>query len=95
MELTPERLVAQLGNEPLRPAYLVAGAELLRVLEAVDGVRAQARAQGVSERSSSARPACSRPGACSRCICPAAGLARKAPSSSPATAPIRRRMWCC
>jgi DNA polymerase-3 subunit delta len=50
MELTPERLVAQLGNEPLRPAYLVAGAELLRVLEAVDAVRAQARAQGVSER---------------------------------------------
>ncbi len=50
MELTPERLVAQLGNEPLRPAYLVAGAEPLRVLEAADAVRAAARAQGASER---------------------------------------------
>ncbi|PNS09519.1 DNA polymerase III subunit delta [Solilutibacter silvestris] len=50
MELTPERLVAQLGREPLRPAYLIAGAEPLRVLEAADAVRAQARADGCTER---------------------------------------------
>ena len=50
MELTPERLAAQLGSEPLRPAYLVAGAEPLRVLEAADALRAQARAEGASER---------------------------------------------
>lgn len=50
MELTPERLVAQLDSGPLRPAYLVAGAEPLRVLEAADAIRAAARAQGVGER---------------------------------------------
>ncbi|ALN58780.1 DNA polymerase III subunit delta [Lysobacter enzymogenes] len=50
MELTPERLVAQLDQEPLRPAYLIAGPEPLRVLEAADAVRAAARAQGIGER---------------------------------------------
>ncbi|MDR7193141.1 DNA polymerase III subunit delta [Luteimonas terrae] len=50
MELTPERLVAQLAREPLRPAYLIAGPEPLRVLEAADAVRATAREQGVAER---------------------------------------------
>lgn len=50
MELTPERLAAQGGDTPLLPAYLIAGPELLRVLEAADAVRTQARAQGVSER---------------------------------------------
>ena len=50
MELTPERLPAQLAREPLRPAYLIAGPETLRVLEAADAVRTAARAQGVSER---------------------------------------------
>ena len=35
---------------PLRPAYLIAGPEPLRVLEAADAVRAAARAQGISER---------------------------------------------
>lgn len=50
MELTPERLAAQLEREPLRPAYLIAGPEPLRVLEAADAVRASARAQGVTER---------------------------------------------
>jgi DNA polymerase-3 subunit delta len=50
MELTPERLVAQLDNETLRPAYLIAGAEPLRVLEAADAVRLRARAQGIGER---------------------------------------------
>ncbi len=50
MELTPERLAAQLADEPLRPAYLVAGPEPLRVLEAADSLRQQARAQGIAER---------------------------------------------
>lgn len=50
MELTPERLASQLAAEPLRPAYLIAGPEPLRVLEAADAVRAQARAQGYAER---------------------------------------------
>ncbi|WP_101925803.1 MULTISPECIES: DNA polymerase III subunit delta [Luteimonas] len=50
MELTPERLSAQLDREPLRPAYLIAGPEPLRVLEAADAVRAAARKQGVAER---------------------------------------------
>ena len=50
MELTPERLASQLDKEPLRAAYLVAGAEPLRVLEAADAIRAAARAQGASER---------------------------------------------
>ncbi len=50
MELTPERLAAQLGAEPLRPAYLIAGPEPLRVLEAADALRQQARAQGYAER---------------------------------------------
>ncbi|HVR81839.1 MAG TPA: DNA polymerase III subunit delta [Luteimonas sp.] len=50
MELTPERLPAQLASEPLRPAYLVAGQEPLRVLEAADAIRAAARAQGIAER---------------------------------------------
>lgn len=50
MELKPERLDAQLASEPLRPAYLVAGAEPLLVLEAGDAIRAAARAQGIGER---------------------------------------------
>ena len=50
MELTPERLATQLAAEPLRPAYLIAGPEPLRVLEAADAVRAQARTQGFAER---------------------------------------------
>jgi len=49
MELKPEQLAAR-GNEPLLPIYLIAGPELLRVLEAADAVRAQARAQGIDER---------------------------------------------
>jgi leucyl-tRNA synthetase len=34
MELKPEQLVAQLGSGSLSPAYLIAGSEPLRVLEA-------------------------------------------------------------
>jgi len=50
MELKPEQLAAQLDARPLLPAYLIAGQEPLRVLEAADAVRAAARAQGISER---------------------------------------------
>jgi DNA polymerase III subunit delta len=50
MELKPEQLATQVQAGPLRPAYLIAGAEPLRVLEAADTVRAAARAQGISER---------------------------------------------
>ncbi|MDH5835683.1 DNA polymerase III subunit delta [Luteimonas kalidii] len=50
MELKPDRLAAQLAAEPLRPAYLVAGAEPLLVLEAADAIRARAREAGFGER---------------------------------------------
>ncbi|MFC0678984.1 DNA polymerase III subunit delta [Lysobacter korlensis] len=50
MELKPEQLVSQLRTGPLRPAYLIAGAEPLRVLEAADAVRAAARREGFTER---------------------------------------------
>ncbi|MFC5568465.1 DNA polymerase III subunit delta [Lysobacter yangpyeongensis] len=50
MELKPEQLAAQVQAGPLRPAYLIAGPEPLRVLEAADAVRAAARAQGITER---------------------------------------------
>ena len=49
-ETTPEQLAAGLGRGPLAPAYLVAGAEILRVLECADAIRAAARAQGYAER---------------------------------------------
>jgi len=50
MELTPERLVALPDEAALHPVYLIAGPEMLRVLEAADAVRRQARAQGIGER---------------------------------------------
>lgn len=50
MESQPEQLAGQLASGPLKPAYLIAGAETLRVLEAADAVRAAALAQGISER---------------------------------------------
>lgn len=50
MELTPERLVQQLSGDTLLPAYLIAGPEPLRVLEAADAVRLRARALGYAER---------------------------------------------
>ena len=49
MELRPEQLASQTG-QPLQPVYLVAGPETLRVLEAADGIRARARAEGIGER---------------------------------------------
>ena len=49
-ETTPEQLAAGLGRGPLAPAYLVAGAEILRVLECADAIRGAARAQGYAER---------------------------------------------
>ena len=50
MELRPDRLERQLAGEPLRPVYLVAGAEPLLVQEAADAIRAKAREEGYSER---------------------------------------------
>ena len=50
MESSPEQLAARVAREPLAPAYLVAGQEPLRVLEAADAIRAAARAQGIAER---------------------------------------------
>jgi DNA polymerase III subunit delta len=50
MELKPEQLASRSATEPLYPVYLIAGPEILRVLEAADAVRAQARAQGIGER---------------------------------------------
>lgn len=50
MELKPEQLASQLQSGPLKPAYLIAGPETLRVLEAADAVRVAARAQGFTER---------------------------------------------
>lgn len=50
MELRPEQLADLAADKPLAPVYLVAGPERLRVLEAADGVRRAARAQGISER---------------------------------------------
>ena len=50
MEINPEQLATRVARDGLAPAYLIAGAEPLRVLEAADAVRAAARAQGISER---------------------------------------------
>lgn len=50
MEMTPERLCALPADGALHPAYLIAGPETLRVLEAADAVRKHARAQGIGER---------------------------------------------
>jgi DNA polymerase-3 subunit delta len=50
MELRADRLERQLESEPLRPVYLIAGAEPLLVQEAADAVRARARDEGFGER---------------------------------------------
>lgn len=50
MEITPERMVALPDDGTLHPVYLIAGPEMLRVLEAADAVRRRARAQGIGER---------------------------------------------
>ena len=50
MELSADRLPAQLAAEPLRPIYLVAGSDALLVLEAADAVRVAVRKHGISER---------------------------------------------
>lgn len=49
-ETAPEELVRQLEDGTLHPAYLIAGPEPLRVLEAADAVRASARAAGYGDR---------------------------------------------
>ena len=50
VEMTPERMVALPDDGTLHPVYLIAGPEMLRVLEAADAVRRRARAQGIGER---------------------------------------------
>ena len=50
MELRADRFERQLAGEPLRPAYLIAGAEPLLVQECADAVRAKARGEGYGER---------------------------------------------
>jgi len=50
VELRPEQLVTQAASSALAPVYLIAGPELLRVIEAADAVRAKARAEGIGER---------------------------------------------
>jgi hypothetical protein len=99
MEMTPERLLALTADGPLHPAYLIAGPEMLRVLEAADGVRGQARAQGISEReifdadsrdfSWNALQASLR-GDCWKSGFPPASRAKTARRPSSTSAPIRR-----
>ncbi|EWS77214.1 DNA polymerase III subunit delta, partial [Xylella taiwanensis] len=50
MELRPEQLANLPANQPLQPAYLIAGPETLRLVEAVDAIRARARTDGITER---------------------------------------------
>jgi DNA polymerase-3 subunit delta len=50
MELKPDRFERQLAGEPLRPVYLIAGAEPLVVQECADALRTHARAEGYNER---------------------------------------------
>jgi len=50
LELRPEQLVDHIGNQALAPVYLITGPEPLRVVEAADAVRRQARAEGINER---------------------------------------------
>ena len=49
MQLKPEQLEKQL-QKSLAPVYFISGDEPLRVMEAADAVRAQARQQGFAER---------------------------------------------
>ena len=63
MELRPDRLERQLASEPLRPVYLVAGAEPLLVQEAADAIRARAREEGYGGTSWSLSAPMSRVGA--------------------------------
>lgn len=50
MEVAPEQLASRVAGSTLQAAYLIAGPEALRVLEAADAVRAAAREQGIGER---------------------------------------------
>jgi DNA polymerase-3 subunit delta len=50
MQLRPDSFGRQLAGEPLRPIYLVAGAEPFLVQEAADAIRARAREEGYGER---------------------------------------------
>jgi DNA polymerase-3 subunit delta len=50
MEIGADQLAARLDGAPLLPAYLIAGAEPLVVLEAADAVPPAARRDGIAER---------------------------------------------
>ncbi len=50
MEQKPEQLASSVSAQTLKPAYLIAGAEFLKVMEAADAIRAAARAAGVDGR---------------------------------------------
>lgn len=50
MEMTPEALGALPADKAMHPVYLIAGPEILRVLEAADAVRNRGRSQGIGER---------------------------------------------
>ncbi len=50
MELRPDALARHLAGQELKPVYLLAGDEHLRLIEAADALRARARALGYVER---------------------------------------------
>lgn len=50
MRIAPEQLSAHLGKSELLPVYYLSGDEPLQMTEAVDAIRAQARAAGHDER---------------------------------------------
>jgi DNA polymerase III subunit delta len=50
MGVRPDPQHTRVEREPLKPVYLVAGEEILRVQELADAIRARARAEGFAER---------------------------------------------
>lgn len=48
--MKPEQLASAVSAQTLKPAYLIAGPEFLKVMEAADAIRAAARAAGVDGR---------------------------------------------
>lgn len=50
MELRPEQLLQRTQEGKIWPIYLITGAEMLHVIEAVDAICAQARKTGITER---------------------------------------------
>lgn len=110
MELRPEQLAGQ-SNQPLQPVYLIAGPETLRVLEAADAVRARARAEGIGERevfdadgrdfdwnqldASFNAPSLFSPRRLVEVRLPSGKPGKDGAEVITASAPTRRRMWCC